>query len=78
MATVYMSQSDIDEFEDEADTTPDFLVTVQDQLNAAESVASFNARARADQRGERPHWTERLDSELEGIDVLDMMEGRVG
>lgn len=73
-----ISQRELDEFEDEADTTPDILITVQNELNAAQSVASFNARARSNQRNERPHWTERLDSELEGIDVLDMVEGRVG
>lgn len=64
----------IDDFLDEEDTTPMLLMTAQEQLNASESIAGFAATARSLTRSETKHWTERLDFELEGVNILDGVE----
>lgn len=66
---IELSAGDIIEFADEDDTEPMLLMSVQEQVNAAHSVAAFTERA------ERMHWTERLDMSLDTADLVDMMEG---
>lgn len=71
MTTIFISQAEHDDFMDEEDTQPMLFQTVQDQLNASQSVASFTAAAQARMPKEKPmHWTERLDIELGGMENL--------
>jgi hypothetical protein len=68
MATVFVSQSELDEFEEECPTVPDGRVgaflTLEDQLNGAASVRQMAART-------VPHWTDRLARSLDRAPVTN-------
>lgn len=63
------------DFLDEEDTEPLLLMTVQEQLNSAESVAGFTAHAFALRPvpAEDMSWTDRLDLELDDVDLVDVI-----
>lgn len=77
MKTIDISREEIMEidpdFFEEEDTQPMLLMTVQDQLNASTSVAGFTARARAVAPAQEMHWTDRLELELDGVDLVDVI-----
>lgn len=80
MATILISEEDAKKLEDldfldEMDTDPFLLMTAQEQLNSAESVAGFTSHALSLRPVplEDPKWIDRLDLELDGVDLVDVI-----
>lgn len=72
MATIFISQDELNDFEDEQPTQPMLLMTVQKQINSSSSVAAFIARGQELQREAetvKQHWTERLGKALDSYQV---------
>jgi len=65
MATIFVTEQDIEEFDSEQPTEPDaiMLLTVEEQVNGATSVRQMAARV------VKPHWTETLSRQLDSAPI---------
>ena len=81
MATIIITEEQYDDFLSEEPTNPLMLLTVEKQINAATSVSAFTARAQEleqEYADVRQHWTERLENELDVVQVMDIGNGWAG